>query len=329
MGEAWGDLTAAEYLFENGLPRAGRHAVRHRRATSPATTSTGIRDYDGSRSPLNFSDLGFDLVGPGGARRRRDLGRDQPAGPRGVGASGTARHARRCSSSCADGLVAVDACPGNRRWVQLMFDSFLLQAASQVSMLDMRDNMLAADLVRFGGANQDMIWNAFAAVRHGPGRGRAARSDTDPTPSFASPFANNATVTLRPLSATRPDARGPAVRRRLRGAGRPGRRHRPGRPPCPDTFQIVPASRSRSRRSGPASAPHGSPARSCPGATQDLRLDLPRNLASTAAGRGRSPVTASTSTSSPTTPRRPTGRRWTAWPASRSPSTWPATRRSR
>ncbi|MEK8107347.1 M36 family metallopeptidase [Micromonospora sp. M12] len=44
----------------------------------------------------------------------------------------------------------------------MVFDSFLLQAASQVSMLDMRDNMLTADLLRFGGANQDLIWAEFA-----------------------------------------------------------------------------------------------------------------------------------------------------------------------
>ncbi len=84
-----------------------------------------------------------------------------------------------------------------------MFDSFLLQASSQVSMVDMRDNMLAADLVRFGGANQDLIWAAFAES----GLGQDAASgpdDTDPTPSFASPYANNATVHLRPDAATRP-----------------------------------------------------------------------------------------------------------------------------
>ena len=50
-----------------------------------------------------------------------------------------------------------------------MFDSFLLQAASQVSMIDMRDNMLAADMARFGGANQDIIWNAFAESGLGQG----------------------------------------------------------------------------------------------------------------------------------------------------------------
>ena len=66
-----------------------------------------------------------------------------------------------------------------------MFDSFLLQAASQVSMLDMRDNMLAADMVRFGGANQDIIWNAFA--ESGMGRDAATDGAATPTRRRASP----------------------------------------------------------------------------------------------------------------------------------------------
>ena len=107
-------------------------------------------------------------------------------------------HAVDCSSAAPTGRLTVDACPGNRRWAQLVFDSFLLQAASQVSMLDMRDNMLAADLVRFGGANQDIIWNAFAES----GLGRDAATGRRPTPTRrrASPrrTRDNATVTLRP-----------------------------------------------------------------------------------------------------------------------------------
>ena len=42
-------------------PRARRRSSPA--ATSPATTSNGIRNYDMSRSPLNYSDVGYDLVG--------------------------------------------------------------------------------------------------------------------------------------------------------------------------------------------------------------------------------------------------------------------------
>jgi hypothetical protein len=81
-----------------------------------------------------------------------------------------------------------------------VFDAWLLMATGNVSMVDARDAMLAADLVRFRGANQALLWNAFA--RRGLGSGAAspgAGANVDPTPSFESPHANNATVTFKPV----------------------------------------------------------------------------------------------------------------------------------
>jgi extracellular elastinolytic metalloproteinase len=182
---------------------------------------------------------------------------------------------------CADGLVTVDACPGNRRWAQLTFDSFLLQASGQVSMLDMRDNMLAADLVRFGGANQDIIWNAFAQS----GMGTDAVSgpaDVDPTPSFASPYASNATVTLRPLG----DSAGAVVRLYV---GDYEARSVPvadtdPETDLPDTFQIVPGTPFTFTAVGAGYGHKKFTSLFLPGRAQDLKLNLPRNLASTSAG---------------------------------------------
>ena len=45
-------------------------------------------------------------------------------------------------------------------------------ATGNVSMVDARDAMLAADMVRFGGAHQALLWNAFA--RRGLGTGAAS-----------------------------------------------------------------------------------------------------------------------------------------------------------
>ena len=59
--------------------------------------------------------------------------------------------------------------------------------------------MLAADMIRFGGANQDILWNAFAKRGLGEGAVSNGAGDVDPTPSFTSPFANEATVTFRPV----------------------------------------------------------------------------------------------------------------------------------
>ncbi|MCX5070433.1 M36 family metallopeptidase [Micromonospora lupini] len=196
MGESWGDLLAAEYLYQNGLRAPGETPF----VTGGYVTGnlvSGIRNYDLSRSPLNYSDIGYNTGGPAvhadgeiwGATNYRV--RAALVKRYGLGTGGR-------QVECAQGRVAADNCPGNRRWSQLVFDSFLLQAASQVSMLDMRDNMLTADLLRFGGANQDLIWAEFA--RSGMGRDAATNgaADTDPTPSFASPRGGNATLTLRP-----------------------------------------------------------------------------------------------------------------------------------
>ncbi|MFY1620208.1 M36 family metallopeptidase [Micromonospora sp. WMMD736] len=196
MGESWGDLMAAEYLYQNGLRAPGETPF----VTGGYVTGnlvSGIRNYDLSRSPLNYSDIGYNTAGPAVHADGEIWGatnyRVRAALVKRYGL-GTPQRQREC----AQGLVPADKCPGNRRWSQLVFDSFLLQAASQVSMLDMRDNMLTADLLRFGGANQDLIWAEFA--RSGMGRDAATNgaADTDPTPSFASPRGGNATLTLRP-----------------------------------------------------------------------------------------------------------------------------------
>jgi hypothetical protein len=148
-------------------------------------------------------------------------------------------------------------------------------------MIDMRDNMLAADLVRFGGENQDAIWNAFAES----GLGQDAASgpdDTDPTPSFASPYANNATVTLRPVG----DAAGGVVRLYVgdyEARATPVADTDP-ETAIPDTFQILPNTQFRFVANGPGFGSHRFTSLFLGGRSQDLRLNLPANLASTAGG---------------------------------------------
>jgi len=279
MGEAWGDLTAAEYLYENNF-RAPGDTPFVTGAYVTGNTTTGIRDYDASKSPLNYSDIGFDLVGPEvhadgeiwvatNLRVRAALVKRYGAGTPSV------------NQRCAEGVLQIDSCPGNRRWIQLMFDSYLLQASGQVSMLDMRDNMLAADLVRFGGANQDAIWGAFAES----GFGQDAVSgpdDTDPTPSFASPYANNATVHLVPMG----DAANSVVKLYV---GDYEARVTPiadtdPETAIPDTFDIVPGKSFNFVANGPGLGSRRFTTQFLGGRSQDLRLSLPRNLASSAAG---------------------------------------------
>jgi len=169
----------------------------------------GIRNYGMNQSPLNFSDLGYDPFFTAG---------ESPVHADGEIWSATNFDIRQAlvnkynatnpasdaavQRKCAEGLKAPEDCPGNRRWAQLMYDAYLLMPAAP-TMLQARDAFLAADMIRFGGANQNEIWLAFA--RRGFGQGAAATSahassDTDPKPDFSSPIHSNATVTFKAVA---------------------------------------------------------------------------------------------------------------------------------
>jgi extracellular elastinolytic metalloproteinase len=185
-------------------------------------------------------------------------------------------------AACARGEQPVTACPGNRRWAQLVFDAWLLMAQGTVSMLDARDALLAADRIRFGSANRDLLWNAFA--RRGFGENAATAGGTnnvDPVPSFVSPFANEATVTLTPAG----QAEGRPVQLFV---GRYEARVTPiadtdPATPLGATFRIVPGSYEFvARGDGFGAARLTASFRA--GEAQDLPVQMFRNLASSANG---------------------------------------------
>ena len=107
-------------------------------------------------------------------------------------------------------------------------------------MLDARDAYLAADLMRFGGANQIELWLALreAWLRRGRVSTNTQRTtDTDPKPDFASPAHNEATVTFRAVA---PDERnahrrgsGSSSAITRRGSRRSPTRTRRRMPPAP------------------------------------------------------------------------------------------------
>ncbi|WP_329108640.1 M36 family metallopeptidase [Micromonospora sp. NBC_01699] len=280
MGESWGDLLGTEYLVQNGWKPAGKSPYIVGGYVT-GNLESGIRNYDLSRSPLNYSDVGYALSGPAvhadgeiwGATNHRirsalvdRYGDGKPS----------------IQVACAEGKLAVDKCPGNRRWTQLVFDSYLLQAVSQVSMLDMRDNMLAADVLRFGGRNQDIIWNAFAESGMGRDAATVNAADTDPTPSFASPHARNATVTLRPKG----DSASAPVRLYV---GEYEARAVPiadtdPATALPDTFEIVPGKEFSFLAVAPGFGHTRFTEKFKSGEREKLDPDLERNLASLTAG---------------------------------------------
>jgi hypothetical protein len=204
MGESSGDLMAMEYLNEYGfVPTDGenRYAVG---AYATGNQLRGIRNY-GMNFPstgddpepsvypqvnaLNFSDMGYDVTGP----QVHADGEIWSATNFSIRKALIAKYDRNypaddaeLQESCAEGETAPQRCPGNRRWIQLVLDSYLLMPTNP-SMLQARDAVLAADLLRFGGANQKELWLEFARRGYGAGAtssNTTANTDTDPTPDF-------------------------------------------------------------------------------------------------------------------------------------------------
>ena len=197
MGESWSDLVAVEYLNEYSFVPTANENPFSVGAYVTGDGQAGIRNYGMNDSPLNYSNVGYDLTG---AQVHSD-GEIWSATNFDIRTALAKKYDgqfpqsdRALQARCADGEVAPDQCPGNRRWVQIMFDAFLLMQ-SDVSMVDARDAYLAADMTRFGGANQTELWAAFA--RRGLGE-KAAEDpanvkpsppvDVSPTPSFESPL---------------------------------------------------------------------------------------------------------------------------------------------
>jgi extracellular elastinolytic metalloproteinase len=225
MGEAFGDLDGIEYLNENGfVPTDGENPF----ATGTYATGNkvhGIRNYvmNWARTgdfptpgvqphvnPLNFSDIGYDVAG-------NEVHSD---GEIWVATNNSIRDAlidkynhdfpasdKALQAQCAAGELPSQNCPGNRRWIQLVYDAMLLDPTAP-TMIDARNSLLASDTMRYGGANQTEIWAAFAqrglganAALH-PAPAAANRcsgalvQDCDPVPDFSSPLGGNTNVTF-------------------------------------------------------------------------------------------------------------------------------------
>ena len=192
MGESFGDMNGMEYLNENGfVPTSDENpfaigtydtgnkqrAIRNYGMNYPTSGDDPTAGRQLFINALNFSDMGYDLTGP------------TPTSGNQVHANGEIWSKVNfgirqlladkydddfpvddadLQASCAEGELPPQSCPGNRRWFQLYYDAMLLAPAAS-SMLEMRNAMLAADLTRFGGANQEEIWLGFARGGMGDG----------------------------------------------------------------------------------------------------------------------------------------------------------------
>ncbi len=210
MGESNADLHAMEYLNEyRFVPVAGENehsvgpyvtgnpirAIRNYDMSFPSTSRFPAPSTTPNVNPLNFGDVAYDIVGEqvhadgeiwsAANFDIRELYLDRY--PKSTFKDGVA---------CADGLKPVATCEGNRRWIQTVFDAYLLMPIAP-TFLDARDAYLAADLIRFGGANQDILWRGFARRGFGQLASVANNGDDQPIPSWESPLENEATLTFQ------------------------------------------------------------------------------------------------------------------------------------
>jgi extracellular elastinolytic metalloproteinase len=224
MGESWADFVSMEYQNEYFPVRGDRPEPWTVGAYVTGNPDRGIRNFNMAYPPaggfpqqrrdvevgaLTFASMGYDIVGPqvhadsqiwsATNHDIRSLLVDRYPGQ-------SAARQRQC----ADGLRPADQCPGNRRWIQLVFDAMLLMPTAP-TMLDARDAYFAADLMRFGGANQDLLWLGFARRGFGENAATTGTDDTDPVASFESPMHDEATLTFETVAKDEAGGGGQAI----------------------------------------------------------------------------------------------------------------------
>ncbi|MGH3458145.1 M36 family metallopeptidase [Aeromicrobium sp.] len=199
--ESWSDLIFSEYFRGYGI-NAGEGANPF--ALAPYVSGNkdrGIRNYGMNNSPLNYSDLEYDGTGTTSPHADSEI---WSAVNFDIAKALNDKYDAQSSSSsktlqrqCAKGEQPADECPGNRRWAQIMFDGLLLTPSGS-TMLDSRDAMLAADRLRFDGANQAELWDSFARRGMGETASSPNAEDKDPVPGWSTPLADNeATVRFK------------------------------------------------------------------------------------------------------------------------------------
>jgi hypothetical protein len=166
MGEGWSDFYALNHLFDAGLetqPIEGIYVT--------GNAQRGIRNYNYADSPLNYGDLGYDIVG-------NEVHSD------GEIWTATLWQLRQ-------GLIARYGTKAGEKRTALLITAALADTAPNPSMLDARDGILTADQDLYNGKDTQLIWTTFANRGMGSGAGSIGSADPDPVPSFASPDTHN------------------------------------------------------------------------------------------------------------------------------------------
>src|SRR5262249_345134 len=207
MGEGFGDFDALAAFNERLLPVPAGANHYTEGAHASGNPCNGIRDFlagtpmggefpkpgqNPDTDPLNYGNFGFDNVGPE-VHADGEIWIAVQIDLRDLFLSRYPSPGADTDVACARGHIEPGACPGDRRWIQDYYDPMVLMPRNP-TMIQARDAMLAADLGRFGGANEDLLWQGFAMRGFGQFQNTVNNADTDPVPDFSSQTANNATL---------------------------------------------------------------------------------------------------------------------------------------
>ncbi len=219
MNESWADQTAVEYLNEYSFVPTADENPFSVGAYVTGNKQRGIRNYGMNVGPLNYSNVGYDIVGPqvhadgeiwsatNFEIRQTLINKYNALDPELNAAD------KDLQRFCANGQEPYPYCPGNRRWMQIVFSAYLFMQPS-VSMVDARDAYLAAENLLYrqykryyedphglSPSNQAELWNVFAKRGLGENAFNAGPDDTEPVPSFESPLATNeAGIIFKPVT---------------------------------------------------------------------------------------------------------------------------------
>lgn len=159
MGEAWGDWFGMHYLMKNGLqdrPIVGAYVTGNK--------DRGIRNWALDEAPIGFGDIGYDVIGP-------EVHAD------GEIWAAILWHMR------TNLIEAYGKSEGEKVAEHLVMDAMPISAPNP-SMIDMRNAILAADVIRYNGDHYDVLWKAFAEKGLGQSAFSEGGDDTDPIPAF-------------------------------------------------------------------------------------------------------------------------------------------------
>lgn len=164
MGEGWSDWFAMHYLMAKGLetePVVGKYVT--------GNEERGIRSWSLSEAPLNYGDVGYDIIGP-------EVHADGDIW------AAILWHVRE------EMIQTLGPTEGQKVIEQLVVDAMPISRPDP-SFADMRTAIIAADVLRYNGAHYDLLWNAFAQRGLGLNAKSLGGDDTDPFPAYNHPVA--------------------------------------------------------------------------------------------------------------------------------------------